>query len=110
MLAPCLSVMILSVVYQSVNPSKYALESTPGLALGWITVITVVAAIVLAVMYKKTFVTLAIAVLFGLAALSYGIVILAGTTNVLEDGFFDMLLSVFVLPVISYIEIGRAHV
>lgn len=115
MLAPVLSVMILSVVYQSFSSTKIALDSTPGVVLGWLVLITVLAAITLAVMYNKTFVTMAISFLFGLASLSYGIVIICGTTNVLDDGFFDMLMSVFVLPIISYISItgvvsGRFHV
>lgn len=115
MLAPALSVMILSVVYQSFSSTKIALDATPGVALGWLTLLTVTAAIVLAVMYNKTFVTLALSLLFGLASVSYGIVIISGTTDVLEDGFFDMLMSVFVLPVISYISVtgvesGKPHI
>ena len=115
MLAPALSVMILSVVYQSFSSTKIALEATPGVALGWLVLLTVAAAIVLAVMYDKTFVTMALSFLFGLASVSYGIVILNGTTDVLEDGFFDMLMSVFVLPVISFISVtgvenGNPHV
>ncbi len=115
MLAPALSVMILSVVYQSFSSTKIALDATPGIALGWLTLLTVVAAIVLAVMYNKTFVTLALSFLFGLASVSYGIVIISGTTDVLEDGFFDMLMSVFVLPIISFISVtgvenGKPHV
>ncbi len=114
MLAPVLSVMIFSVVYQSFSSTKVALDATPGVVLGWLTLLTVVAVTVLAVMYNKTFVTLAISMLFGLASLSYGIVIISGTTDVLEDGFFDMLMSVFVLPVISFISVtgvesGKPH-
>lgn len=105
MIAPALSVMILSVVYQSFSSTKVALDETPGIALGWLTLLTVAAAIVLALMYNKTFVTLVFSLLFGLASVSYGIVIISGTTDVLEDGFFDMLMSVFVLPVISYISV-----
>ncbi len=115
MLAPALSVMILSVVYQSFSSTKIALDPAPGVALGWMTLIIVAAAIVLAVMYNKTFVTLALSLLFGLASISYGIVIISGTTDVLEDGFFDMLMSVFVLPVISFISVtgvgsGKPHI
>ena len=115
MLAPALSVMILSVVYQSFSSTKVALSSEPGVALGWLTLITVAAAIALAVMYNKTFVTLAMSFLFGLASVSYGIVIISGTTDVLEDTFFEMLMSVFVLPVISYISVtgvgsGKPHI
>ena len=105
MIAPALSVMILSVVYQSFSSTKIALDETPGIALGWLTLLTVAAAIVLAVMYNKTFVTLAFSLLFGLSSVSYGIVILSGTTDILEDSFFEMLMSVFVLPVISYISV-----
>ncbi len=115
MLAPALSVMILSVIYQSFSSTNVALDATPGVALGWLTLLTVVAAIALAVMHNKTFVTLALALLFGLASVSYGIVIISGTTDVLEDGFFDMLMSVFVLPIISFISVtgvenGKPHV
>ncbi len=115
MLAPALSVMILSVVYQSFSSTKIALDAAPGVALGYLTLITVVAAIVLAVMYNKTFVTLALSLLFGLASVSYGVVIISGTTDILEDGFFDMLMSVFVLPVISFISVtgvgsGKVHI
>lgn len=105
MLAPALSVMILSVIYQSFSSTKIALDSTPGVVLGWLTLMTVAAAIILAVMYNKTFVTLATSLLFGLASISYGIVIISGTTDVLEDGFFNMLMSVFVLPIISFISV-----
>lgn len=115
MLAPALSVMILSVVYQSFSSTKVALASEPGVVLGYLTLITVLAAIILAVMYNKTFVTLTLSLLFGLASVSYGIVIISGTTDVLDDGFFDMLMSVFVLPVISYISVtgvgsGKPHI
>lgn len=115
MLAPALSVMILSVVYQSFSSTKIALASEPGIALGWLTLITVVAAIVLAVMYNKTFVTTALSLLFGLASLSYGIIIANGTTDILEDSFFEMLMSVFVLPIISFMSVAgteseQAHI
>ncbi len=104
MIAPSLSIMILSVIYQSLSTTDVAYSRAPGVVLGWMTLIVVAATIVLAIMYNKTFVTLAISLLFGLASLSYGIVIASGTTNVLEDGFFDMLISVFILPVVSFIS------
>jgi hypothetical protein len=104
MIAPALSVMVLSVIYQSLSPSDVAYSRTPGVVLGWMTLITVIAEIVLSAMYNKTFVTLTFSVLFGLSSVSYGIVIINGTTSVLEDGFFDMLISVFVLPVVSFIS------
>ncbi len=108
MLAPALSVMILSVMYQSFSSTKIALASEPGVVLGWLSLITVFGALALAVMYNKTFVTLAISLLFGLASVSYGIVMISGTTDILDDGFFDMLLSTFILPIISFISLtGR---
>ncbi len=115
MLAPALSVMILSVVYQSFSSTKIALASEPGIALGWLTLITVIAAIVLAVMYNKTFVTTALSLLFGLASVSYGIIIASGTTDILEDSFLEMLMSVFVLPIISFMSVAgtetkQAHI
>ncbi len=108
MLAPTLSVMILSVVYQSLSSSQIALAKEPGIVLGWLSLVTVLGALVLAVMYNKVFATMALSLLYGLSAISYGIVIINGTTDVLNDGFFDMLLSVLVLPVISFISVtGR---
>ncbi|MBQ7780174.1 MAG: hypothetical protein IJ404_06730 [Clostridia bacterium] len=104
MIAPALSIMILSVMYQSLSTTDIAYSRQPGVVLGWMTLTVVAATIVLAAMYNKTFVTLAFSILFGLASLSYGIVIINGTTNVLDDGFFDMLISVFILPVVSFIS------
>ncbi|MBO5040564.1 MAG: hypothetical protein J6D09_05655 [Clostridia bacterium] len=104
MIAPSLSIMILSVIYQSLSTTDIAYSRAPGVVLGWMTLIVVAATIVLAAMYNKTFVTLAFSLLFGLASVSYGIVIASGTTSVLEDGFFDMLISVFILPIVSFIS------
>ena len=104
MIAPALSIMILSVIYQTLSPMDIAYSRTPGVVLGWMTLIVVAATIVLAALYNKTFVTLAFSILFGLATLSYGIVIINGTTNVLDDRFFGMLISVFILPVESFIS------
>ncbi len=104
-LAPTLSVMILSVIYQTVNSSLISIGSVPGIALGWLTLVAVAASLTLAVIHNKSFVTMFLSVLFVFSSVSYGIVLVSGTANVLEDGFFDMLISVFVLPVISFMSV-----
>ncbi len=104
-LAPALGVMILSTVYQLLGSSLYGVNKTPSILMGWLTVITVLGSVALAVIYDRAFTTSFFTVLFGLGFVSYIIVTASGSTSVLNDSFFDMLLAVFILPVLSYISI-----
>ena len=106
-LAPSLSVLILSAVYQSVMQlSGYPIDRGIPLLLGWLTVFSVLASTLLGTVLKRRLTTLFLTVLFGLCFLFSAMFYLAGTTDLLSDAFFESVMLVFTLPSYAYMSVA----
>ena len=108
-LAPSLSVLILSAVYQSVvRLSGYEVSSGVSLMLGWLTIFSLVSSTVLAVMLRRRFTTLFLAILFTLCFVFSALFYAKGTTDLLSDSFFEAIMLVFTLPSYSYMSVSSS--
>lgn len=104
--APALAVMIISAVYQTLASATPGISQDLPFAMGCVTLITVAASLVLAIMYGRIFTTNIFAVLFGLGFLSYLAVFTSGTTDIASDDFFQLITLVLTIPLWSYMPVA----
>ena len=102
--APTLSVMLISAIYQLLASQSGLLGSAFSISMSFITAISLAAGIVLSVLHNKEIVPIIYALLFGLGFVCYLIFSMTGTTNVAEDFFFEMLMLIFTLPLMSFMS------
>lgn len=108
-LAPALSVLILSAVYQGiVRLSGYEVSFGAPLILGWLTVLSLLASTVLAVVLRRRFTTLFFSVLFTLCFIFSALFYANGTTDLLSDSFFEAIMLVFTLPSYAYMSVSSS--
>lgn len=106
--APALSVVLISAIYQLMLGSPYLLSYGAPLVLGYVTFIAIIGSLVLAVVYRRAFTPVILSVLFGLCFVCNLVFITSGTTDLLSDGFFEMIMLVFSLPSWSYMSVASS--
>lgn len=105
--APSLGVMLLSAIYQlTFGGDALSLSRGLPLLLGWLSLLSFAATTVLALVYRRRFVTVLLSLLFVLAFVCYLGFYLSGTTDLVSDGFFELLMLVFSLPLWSYMSVA----
>ncbi len=105
--APALAVMVISAIYQSLASTTPGISRDLPFAMGCVTLLTVAASLILAVMYGKIFTTNIFAVLFGLGFVSYLAVVINGTTDIASDDFFQLITLVLTIPLWSYMPVAE---
>lgn len=106
--APALSVVLISAVYQLMLGSPYLIYYGNPLIMGYMTFVAIAGSLALSLIYRRTFTPVLMSVLFALCFTSNLIFILNGTTDVLADGFFEMILLIFYLPSWSYMSVAAS--
>ena len=104
-IAPTLAVMLMSATYQLFASQSGLIESGLAIAMSLITAASIAAGIVLSILYSKEIVPIIYALLFGLGFVCYLVITVSGTTNVAEDAFFEMMLLIFTLPLMSFMSL-----
>lgn len=104
-IAPTLAVMLISAVYQIFASQSGLIKSGLSISMSVLTAVSIAAGIVLAVLYSKEIVPIIYALLFGLGFICYLVFTLSGTTDVAEDAFFEMMMLIFSLPLMSFMSI-----
>ena len=107
-IAPALSVMLISSAYQLLGSSLYGIKNGPMIAIGWLSIIAVLGSIALAVVHKRAFTSTVLALLFGAAFFCYLSFALNGTTDIMADGFFEMLMLALSIPIWSYMSVSMS--
>ncbi len=102
-----LAVMLLSAVYQlAVGMGGYTLTAGLPLMMGILTLLALTAATVLGTLWDRPFVPACFALIFWLCFFGYLAVTLNGTTDLLDDRFFEAITMIFVLPLTSYASVS----
>lgn len=104
-IAPTLAVMLISTVYQMFASQSGLIKSGFSLSMSLLTAVAITAGLVLAVVNSKHIVPIVYALIFGLGFVSYLIIVISGTSNVAEDAFFEMMMLIFTLPLMSFMSI-----
>ena len=104
-IAPTLAVMLISTVYQMFASQSGLIKSGFSLSMSLLTAVAITAGLVLAVVNGKHIVPIVYALIFGLGFVSYLIIVISGTSNVVEDAFFEMMMLIFTLPLMSFMSI-----
>ena len=104
-IAPTLAVMLISATYQLFASQSGLIESGLAIAMSLITAVSIAAGIVLSILYSKELVPTIYALLFGLAFVCYLVITLSGKSNVAEDAFFEMMMLIFTLPLMSFMSL-----
>ena len=107
MVAPTLAVVLISAAYQlTAQNASYKLGMDLPLLLGVFSLLSLLASTVLAVVHERGFVSSLLALLFALTFLSELSFYLSGTTDLVSDNFFEMLMLIFSLPAWSYMSVS----
>lgn len=107
MVAPTLAVLMISAVnYWASGALGQDVDGFFPLVLASLTLLSLAASTVLAVVYKKKYVTLLLSVIFTLCFICYMVFLLNGNTDLYGDAFFEKLMLALSLPVSSYLSIG----
>ncbi len=104
MVAPTLSIMLIAAIFSLALGSigtGYE-EDVLSVALGVATVLSILASVTLSYVWQKRLPTALLAVILWLCFFSYLTVVLSGTSDFLDDHFFQAMTLVFSLPVFSY--------
>lgn len=107
-IAPALAVMLLSSAYQLLGSSIQGIVKTPMLVMGWLSIIAVIGSVALAVVHQRAFTTTALALLFGMGFFCYLSFAVNGTTDIMADGFFEMLMLALSIPLWSYMSVSMS--
>ena len=103
LIAPALAVLILSSLYCfGREASGGTLGDGFSLVLAFLTAAAVLASVLLGVIWDRPVIPLLFAVLFWLCFVSRLIFLTAGTTDPVEDAFFQMVLIVLSFPAFSF--------
>jgi hypothetical protein len=102
MVAPTLSVMLMSAIFDLASGLLGNEVVALTVVLGILTVLAIVATAVLSFLWEKRLPTVLLAVILWLCFFSYLAVVISGTSDLLNDRFFQALTLVFSLPIFSY--------
>ncbi len=106
-IAPSLAVMLLSAVYNlAVESLGINMNSFVPIMMSCLTLFTVTASTVLAVVYKRRFTTVFFAVIFLLCFSCYLVFYCLGTTDIYADAFFEMCMLILSVPIWSYMPLS----
>jgi L-asparagine transporter-like permease len=70
-----------------------------------LTAVAICGGLVLSIVYGKHIVPMVYALLFGLGFISYLVIVISGTSDVVDDVFFEMIMLIFTLPLMSFMSI-----
>ena len=102
MVAPTLSVMLMSAIFSLATGAIGTGDHTMNVVLGVLSVLAIIASAVLSYVWEKRLPAALLCVILWLCFFSYLAVTVSGTSDFLDDAFFQALTLVFSLPVFSY--------
>lgn len=107
MVAPTLAVVLLSAAYQlTAQSASYKLGMDLPLLLGVLSLLALVASTALGTVHGRVFVTSFLGLLFTLTFFCELSFYMSGTTDLVTDSFFEMLMLIFSLPAWSYMSVS----
>ncbi len=109
MIAPTLSVMLLSVIYNNLvgGQNVVASQEFPILA-SVVTVLSIVASAVLLYIYERKLPLIFLSAILSLCFIVYAILSIGGVTNADGEGFFGMMAMIFLIPTQAFIPLASA--
>ncbi len=103
MIAPALAMVLFSAGFYLLSTSLGQSPSgVPQVVLSCLTLLTLAGSTTLAVIYKKSFVTSFLSIIFLLCLVCYSAILISNSTNLFDDSFFEAVMLALSLPVSSY--------
>jgi hypothetical protein len=107
MTAPTLAIVLISAAYQlMLSEATGRVSSIQSVVLGVLSLVAVAASLTLGVVYKRKAVAVALATVFGLGFVCYLAFTVSGTTNLADDSFFEALMLILSLPLMSFMSLS----
>ena len=107
MTAPTLAVVLISAAYQLVlSEATGRVSSIQSVVLGVLSIVAIAASLVLGGVYRKKAVATVFAAVFGFGFLCYLAFTVSGTTNLADDSFFETLMLILSLPLMSFMSLS----
>ena len=107
-ISPVLAIMIFSGIYQLMTQSNSAIKTGFPLLMGVLTLVSIAISLLIAFVLRKNIVPIIYALLFGLGFVCYLIMYMQGTTDIVDDSFFEMIMTILVFPLWSYMSVASA--
>ena len=105
-IAPTLAVVLISAAYQLLASQNAGMLKSPlALSMSIVTLVAISAGMILSIVYGKELVPIIYALIFGLGFICYLSFTLNGTTDIADDAFFEMMMLIFSLPLMSFMSV-----
>lgn len=109
MTAPTLAIVLISAAYQlMLSEATGRVSSIQSVILGLLSLVAVAASLTLGAVYRRRAVPTVIAAVFGLGFICYLAFTVSGTTNLADDSFFEALMLVLSLPLMSFMSLSSS--